>query len=131
MAFRALALLLLLAPHPAFADHLCKKGERPKGRATAPGKKMNHGYWCGIGNLGWDSCWVDELDRVCREHDLCERQNWRKKLPQHSCECDLKFIRDAEPLNSFFALVIKMRNPPECLEKLKQEAPAHTETAPQ
>ncbi len=50
---------------------------------------FNYGNWCGITNTkSPDIEPIDEVDRVCKAHDLCIGNN------DHKCSCDAKFLRD-------------------------------------
>lgn len=114
-----LILLTIFLSSSVFAD-LCKKDEKASGPALTPGKVIS-GYWCGPGYMGRNSCWMDELDRVCRDHDLCEYANVKSGKAAHSCACDLAFIKAASAqgvTGKFYAMIIRQRNTRDCLKGL-------------
>ncbi len=106
----------------ASSSRLCKKGEGPKGFGYKKSIWLRYGHWCGPGFMGINSCYKDQLDKVCMEHDLCERRNVLRGRPAHSCYCDILFIKKARKVNrigKLFARIIKQRNTKACLKRLK------------
>lgn len=101
----------------------CRNGEGPKGFSYKKNHWARYGHWCGPGFMGISSCYKNNLDKACMEHDLCERRNIRRGHQAHSCWCDLIFIKKAQKIGGFhgnlFAKIIKQRNNKKCLSYLK------------
>jgi len=116
--------LFLALPNLSSAAQ-CAPGEPPKGEAWLPLGRvaiMYGTYWCGSGYMGRQSCWRNGLDAICQAHDFCEMKNVRKRLPAHSCDCDIDFIKKASAYSSMgwiMARGLRLRNTTECLRKLK------------
>lgn|GEM_PF-4996344 len=69
------------------------------------------GYnYCGLGNRGMDQVPVNELDSVCREHDICERANKSRTGKYTSCACDRTFITSAFSVYGDSSLDMTQRN---------------------